>query len=296
MCGLAFAAAHFLLLAFQAQLLERANASYLARNSVDAVRLYQEYLANNPDRADVRVFLGAALFNLGKSEEAMAQAGLAIAIDKRYGRAYVLLGRVHASRNDWRLAQQAFSEAARLDPRDREAWYFSGRAYYEENLFEKSIEALKRVHTLGEEQARVHENLGLAYEGLGRLPAAEAAYKRAISLAGPDYRPYFAYGSFLRKQGKTEQGLSLLRKAIELNPASAETHFELAKTHLESDQVESAVRELRAAITLSDECRFRYLLSKAYSRQRRTEEAAGELKSLGSCLTDPASQQLSDPR
>jgi len=98
------------------------------------------------------------------------------------------------------------------------------------------------------------------------------------------------------KQGKTEQALSTLRKALELNPASAETHFELAKTYLESDQVESAIRELRDTIALSDECRFRYLLPKAYSRQGRTEDAARELRSLSGCLTDPTSQQLSDPR
>lgn len=285
---IALAAIPLLMLYAQPDVLERANRSYRERNSEEAVRLYREYLSGNPDRADVRVFLGAALFNLGRAGEALAEAERALALDRRYARAHVLIGRVHSSRNDWRLAQQSFVEALRLDPRDREAWYFSGRAYYEENLFEKSIEALQRVHVLGDEQARVHENLGLAYEALGRLPEAEAAYRRAIALAGEYYRPYHAYGAFLRKQGDSERGVSLLRKALDLNPASAESHFELAKAYLESDQAEPAVRELQAAIGFSNECRFRYLLSKAYSRVGKPEEARRELDSLAGCLTAPA--------
>jgi len=88
----------------------------------------------------------------------------------------------------------------------------------------------------------------------------------------------------------------MLRRALDLSASSAETHFELAKTYLESDQVEAAIRELRAAIALSDECRFHYLLSKAYSRHGNADAADREPKSRGGCLTHPASQQSSDPR
>jgi tetratricopeptide (TPR) repeat protein len=159
----------------RARLLDAANASYAARRPLEAVRLYREYLARYPDRADVRVFLGAALLNLEKPDEAFEETRRALALDKTYSRAYTLAGRICAHRQEWGQAQQAFREALRLNPRDRETWYFSGRAYYDENRFEKAIEAFHRSLALGGGQSRLYENLGLAYEAQGRFAEAEHA-------------------------------------------------------------------------------------------------------------------------
>src|SRR5437870_4569097 len=79
-----------------AHLLRDANTSYQAHRPAEAVRLYREYLARYPDRADVRVFLGGALFNLDKPDEALEEARLALALDKNYGRAYTLVGLIYA--------------------------------------------------------------------------------------------------------------------------------------------------------------------------------------------------------
>src|ERR1700722_18571041 len=140
----------------ETRLLDRANAAYAGRRPLEAVQLYREYLAHYPDRADVRVFLGAALFNLEKPDEALEETRRALSLDKSYALAYVLAGRIYAEGNHWELAQQAFGEALRLNPRDRETWYFSGRAYYDENRFDKAVEAFRRSLALGNEQSRLY--------------------------------------------------------------------------------------------------------------------------------------------
>ena len=135
-----------------ANLLEQANASNQVHRPLDAVERYCEYLARYPDRA------------------------------------YVLDGRVYSGRVAWEPAQEAFTQALRLDPRDREAWYFSGRAWYEQNRFEKAIEAFQKARSLGSEQSPVYENLGLAYEAPGKFAEAGQACRRAVELGGVESR------------------------------------------------------------------------------------------------------------
>jgi tetratricopeptide (TPR) repeat protein len=271
----------------QGRLLEEANAAYAGRRPLDAVRLYRQYLARNPDRADVRVFLGAALLNAGKSDEALEESRRAISLDKTYPRAYTLAGRIYAGRHEWAAAQQAFADALRLNPRDRETWFFSGRAYYDESRFEKAIEAFRRSLALGGEQSRVLESLGLAYEGLNRFAEAEESYRRAVELGGGDYRPYLAYGVFLQKQGRSVQGIAALQKALGLAPENVDARFELGKALSQSGRLADAARVLESAVSTSNQCRIHYLLVSIYSQQERTQDADRHAEALESCRADP---------
>ena len=267
-----------------ARLLERANASYQGHRPEEAVQLYREYLSRNPNRADVRDFLGAALLNLGKTDEALQESTRAIAIDARYGRAYVLAGRVHAARESWSLAQEAFAKALRIDPRDREAWYFSGRAWYDENHFEKALEALQKARTLGSEQSRVYENLGLVYEALGRLEEAGRAFRRGVELAGAEHHPYLSYGIYLHKQSSIDASIEMLTQALTLAPGSLDAHFELGKALLQGGKLDAAARVLEQGLAISDQCRLRYLLVSVYAQAGRSEDADRQAAAAGGCL------------
>ncbi len=271
----------------QARLLDQANSSYAARLPLEAIHLYREYLANYPDRADVRVFLGAALFNLGKPVDALEETRRALLLDKTYGRAHTLAGRIHAARHEWDRAQREFSAAIKLDRSDREAQYFSGRAYYDEGRFEQSIEAFQRALALGPGQSRIFENLGLASEALGGFAKAEQAYKRGIELSTGEYRPYLAYGVFLQKQGRTAESIQLLERALSLDPENVDARFELGKALLQSGQLEGASRVLEPASSSSNQCRIHYLLVGVYSQQARNEDANRQEKALENCRNEP---------
>jgi tetratricopeptide (TPR) repeat protein len=271
----------------QARLLAQANASYAGRRPLEAVKLYREYLSRYSDRADVRVFLGAALFNLDKPEEALEETRRALTLDKSYSLAYTLAGRIYAGGRRWEMAQQAFADALRLNPRDRETWYFSGRAYYDENRFDKALEAFQQALALGDAQSRVYENLGLTAEALGRFAEAEEAYKHAVQLAAGEYRPYLAYGAFLDKQGRPDQSIEMLQKALSLEPQIVDTRFELGKALYQVGQLAAAARALEPALAISNQCRVHYLLISVYSQQDKSDDADRHAKALENCRNDP---------
>ena len=106
-------------LAFQpaptaAQILQEANNSYRAMRSEDAVRLYREYLKQDPGNLEVRVYLGGALLNINQPALAREEAQRVLARDKRFAKAHVLLGRVYSAENAWDLAELSFERALKL--------------------------------------------------------------------------------------------------------------------------------------------------------------------------------------
>jgi len=267
-------------------LLAQANAAYGSGRASEAVGLYRQYLAQYPDRADVRVFLGGALLNLDQLQAASGEADRAIALDGRYARGYILAGRVCAARQQWDRAQGFFETAQRLDKRDIEAWYFSGRAAYDANRFEQAIAAFEQALRVGAEQSRVYENLGLAQDALGQFDAAEKSFRKAVDLAGSAWRPYLAYGAFLFRQGRPTESLRALRQALALAPAAIDVRFELARALYHENSLEEAAQVLQPARP-SGECRVHNLLARIYSASGKGGAADAEIKALENCKAAP---------
>ena len=268
------------------RLLAEANAAYRSLRAAEAVSLYRQYLALYPDRADVRVYLGGALLNLDQLPAALDEANRAIALDARYAKGYILAGRVCTAREQWDRAQRFFETAQRLDPRDLDAWYFSGRAFYDANLFERAIAAFERALREGAEQSRVYENLGLAQDALGRFDAAQKSLQKAVALAGGAWRPYLAYGAFLFRQGRAPESLPVLRQALSLAPDAAGVRFELARVLYHQNAVSEAARILEATLP-SNECRVHNLLARIYSARGESARAEAEIRAMANCKTAP---------
>ncbi len=270
----------------QDRLLAAANTAYRSLRAAEAVGLYRQYLALYPDRADVRVFLGGALLNLGQLDAAFDEANRAIALDDRYAKGYILAGRVCAAREQWDRAQGFFETAQRLDKRDPDAWYFSGRAFYDANRFEPAIAAFEQALRAGAEQSRIYENLGLAQDALGQFGAAEKSFRKAVDLAGAAWRPYLTYGAFLFRQNRPAESLRMLREALALAPAAVDVRFELARVLYHENSLEEAAQVLDPARP-SNECRVHNLLARIYSASGKGGLAEAEVKALENCKAAP---------
>jgi tetratricopeptide (TPR) repeat protein len=264
------------------RLLAEANAAYRSLNAAQAVSLYRQYLARYRDRPDVRVYLGGALLNLDRMQDAFDEAQRAIALNGRYPKGYILAGRVLAAREQWDPAQEFFAKAQSLDPRDLDARYFSGRAYYDANRFEQSIEAFEQALKLDAEQARIHENLGLAQDALGRFDAADRSLRKAVELARGAWRPYLAYGAFLFRQGRATEALPLLRQAVAIAPADVDARFALARLLYHQDSLAEAAKTLEPALP-SRECRVHNLMARIYYARGENARADAEIKALERC-------------
>jgi tetratricopeptide (TPR) repeat protein len=271
------------------RLLADAASAYRSLHAAEAVTLYRQYLAQYPDRADVRVYLGGALLNLDELQNAFIEAQKAIRLNPRYAKGYILAGRVCAAREQWDPAQGFFETARKLEPRDLDAWYFSGRAYYDANRFERSVEAFEQALRLNPEQGRVYENLGLAQDALGKFAAAEESFRKAKELAQGAWRPYLAYGAFLFRQGRPAESLPVLLQALAIGPGAIDVRFELARVLYHEDNLDEAARVLEPALA-SNECRVHNLMARIYSASGENGRADAEIKAMQHCKA-PAEHQ-----
>src|SRR5204862_7013019 len=80
----------------------------------------------------------------------------------------------------------------------------------------EAMEALRIAAEKGGSRPAVLHNLGLAYEQVGRLEDAEAAYSEAATRARTDPRVYVGWGIIALKQGDHASAAGRLDRAKEL--------------------------------------------------------------------------------
>lgn len=260
------------------RLLNEANRFYRGNRTEEAVRSYREYLALKPDRAEVRVFLGAALLNSNQPAEALEEARRAIALDARSAKAYVLAGRIYADRQQWSIAQEFFAEAIGIDASDRDAWYFSGHAYWQSGQLPEAVHALLNAGS----HSRVRETLGLVYEAAGQFAEADASFRRSVENSGGAYRPRASYGVFLFRQGRLSESIPMLQEAVRLAPDSADIRFELARTLYQSGRLTEAISVLPDRAP-PGQCRIENLRSRLLIQMGQTDQAQRSMAAFQAC-------------
>jgi tetratricopeptide (TPR) repeat protein len=116
-----------------------------------------------------------------------------------------------------------------------------------------------------------------AYEGMGRIPEAEANYKRAIALR-PDYwEGYLALAEFYGRQKRVHDSIAQYHRVIELTPDNPEAYSDLGVEYMElkeSGSYAAAEAALQKSIQLAPNYQAYANLGWLYMEQKRYSEAA----------------------
>jgi tetratricopeptide (TPR) repeat protein len=188
---------------------------------------------------------------------------------------YVLLG-------DYASAGKWLTLALQWDPSDAEAWYYLGRAKYNENRFEEAIQAFQKCLEIRPRHVLAGDGLGLSYAGLSRSADAIATLQNAISWQeNSDQKspePLIDLGDLFNQQARFEEALPVLQKAVAIAPRNIRAHETLGKTFLNLNRLLEAQHELEAAVS-GDPNRpaLHYLLGQIYRKQGQLEKAKSEM-------------------
>ena len=187
---------------------------------------------------------------------------------------YVLLG-------DYVDAEKWLTRSVAWNPQDTDAWYYLGRARYNENKFADAISAFQQCLKLSPHNVKAEDNLGLALAGLGRNEEATAAYEQALDwqsqsvLKNPG--PYIDLGSLLLDENRPEEAVPYLAQAIEISPRESRAHELLGKAYTRMDQLPKAQTELEKATELAPQnANLHCMLAPVYRKQGMAEKAKTE--------------------
>ena len=150
--------------------------------------------------------------------------------------------------------------------------------------FETAVTSFREALRLGATQSRVYDGLGLAYDALGQYDEAEAGYQRAVELSHGEYSPYFDYGVFLFRQGRTEKSVFMLERAFQIEPDAANVRFEFARALYHAGNLDEALGVLEQT-PASKECRVHNLLARIWALKGNNEAARRERDYLTTCVS-----------
>lgn len=129
-------------------------------------------------------------------------------------------------------------------------------------------------------------NLGTAYERMGKLDRALDLFKRAVTLNKRYHKAWNNMGVIHARQGHYVKAISCYRKAIRLKPSVAAYHHHMGEAFVAMGKEEEAIRSFERAAQLDPIYQQPHLaLGKLYSRMGWYEEARTELEKA--LLIDP---------
>jgi tetratricopeptide (TPR) repeat protein len=244
-------------------------------------RLVRRYLETHRSSADAHYLLGYLLFRQKDAKASLAEYTEAARYRTPQAADLEAVAGDYVLLHDYPDAARWFAKAVEWDPNNFRIRYFLARALYNENRFEDAVHAFEECLKLDPKSVKAKDNQGLAYEGLGREEAAEAAYRTAIAwqsnAASKDSGPYANLGAYLVSVGRPGEAIPVLEEAIRIDPRLIAAHRELGKAYSHLDQFEKAQEELERTVALApDAASPHYLLAQVYRRRGFADKAQAE--------------------
>ena len=194
----------------------------------------------------------------------------------------------------FRKAIEYFNDAIAKDPNYAPAYAGLADAYLllggygfepQKDTIPKAKQAALHAVQIDDTLAEPHTTLGLVYVGEWNWAEAEKSYKRAIEL-NPNYsvaHHWYGSGYLAGIPGKTEEMISELRKAHELDPLSPMITTDLATFLCTTGRCDEGMQFFQEVLKIDpDFVQAHYYLSRAYELRGMYPEAIAEVQKIKS--------------
>jgi tetratricopeptide (TPR) repeat protein len=240
----------------------------------DGETLYRHSLQATGPNYIVCDYLGIALQEAGKTEEALASLTESVLLAPRYGEGRYNLGTALLEKGRLDEAVVHLKAAVKLSSTDGNAHHNLGNAYLRRHQLQEAIVELAHAAALKPDDAAVRLTLGSALLDQGRLEEAAIVLSDALRLAPDNAEAHRSLGVALVRQGKAKEALRQFAEAVRLGPHDPELRFQLGLALLDQDRPEEAAAQFAAGLRFNaNDPKTHYRLGVALSRQHKAEEA-----------------------
>ena len=201
------------------ELLKSANDSYKKGDFIKAVDYYEKFLVLDPNDYDVLVYLGASYDEIGQSAKAIEVCKRAIKISPDKSGAYLNLGMIFRNLNQLNDEIFNFKEAIKYaNPLESAglAHINLGFTYMRLSQYEDAQFNFTRAIEINPKNCEAYNWSGFCYSQAGKLQEARERYLKAIEI-NPEYSAsYIGLGVIYQKLGDRIKVGENYRKAIDL--------------------------------------------------------------------------------
>ncbi|PKK91167.1 MAG: hypothetical protein CVV64_05200 [Candidatus Wallbacteria bacterium HGW-Wallbacteria-1] len=185
-----------------------------------AINVLEKALLKISDNYVLNHNMGWALYELGNNKEAVRYLEKALEINSRFPLSWIILGNIKYREKKTEEAVKAFEKALEADPENLEATVFLGEILFLSKNFGKAAEILKKALELGAQSPKVTIGLAWSLFSTGDTAGASAYCDILLRQKEEIDSPTILndVGWLLCRLKRSEEGIQLLDKAVEIDP------------------------------------------------------------------------------
>src|SRR6266850_2130196 len=185
---------------------------------------------------------------------------------------YFIKGKGLATSGNHQAAVQAYQRAISSDPKFARTYVELGTSYLALEKYSEAEAAFKQATAIDDDSC-ASCGLGMVYHRQGREDEAVKTLKKAISLNPKDTCPYDHLGRMYYDLGRYAESIDAFRQEIKVQPSAVAYHF-LGNGYYFTEKLEDAVAAYREAIRLKPDYGVVYIeLGKVYNGLGRHADA-----------------------
>jgi tetratricopeptide (TPR) repeat protein len=227
----------------------------------EAIFTYQDILQQNRFYIDARIGLARCYYETGKLRLARDTITSALDQEENNVEAWILLGRINTSLQEYEDAQIAFDRVRAIEPANVEVRYRVGDLYRAQGDYRDAVAHYRDMIKLYPRDVMAHIYLGIVYTELGELERAGGYFRKAVSLSSGEPRTHLNLARHYFRMG-----VLYTQKQHEQASASAAVSF--AEEALE--YFEAGISEANTAIIILNE---RYERAQSFLLEKEIAEA-----------------------
>ncbi|HSA96064.1 MAG TPA: tetratricopeptide repeat protein [Acidobacteriota bacterium] len=177
------------------------------------------------------------------------------------------LGNFYINQNNIDEAIKAYVKALSLDTRYYLAWNALGLAHSMRGRLEEASKAYVKCLEINPQFTEAHNNLGTVYQEMKQLDKAEKEFLAALQDLAYQHRelPYFNLARLYALQGRFDEALENVNKAIQLQPRLAMAHNLRGFIYEKRNGLAEAISSYEQAVKIvPEDVSFNYNLAVAY--------------------------------
>ena len=196
------------------QALERHQAGYLD----EALSIYNQVIATDPEHFEAHGLLGLALDTLGRHQDAENCYRQALEIRPDVPEMMLALGDILRKQLKLDAAEEYLRRCIERAPKSAEVLCSLGRVLEEKDKIDEAMALYARAVDTNPGFAEAHNCLGCVYYEQGKQDEAIAAFQRAVAADSQLAGAHNNLGNALSKNGRHEEAMACYQTAIDLAP------------------------------------------------------------------------------
>jgi protein O-GlcNAc transferase len=222
-----------------------------------AIPLYDQAIAQQPNNAEFHYKRANALNAMGRLDAALAGYDDAIARDAAYANAYCNRGAVLERLGRWDEALASYDRALALNEGDHIAHYNraavlrrAGHLLQQLGRHQAAVASYERALAICPELPEALDRRGVSLASLHQLPQALESYNRAIALRPAYAAAYINRGTVLQELQHLEEAVASYERGIQLDPLAAIAHRNRGSALLKLKRYAEAIDSYERALAL----------------------------------------------